>query len=672
MSSDTGHRESSTKGSSSVRRLKRIPLFGRKHSPPHSTFAPSDILPQDGHQPHPNRPESDLAPSQQDDGELVFGPADGAQVSDARSISPASVFDGRHAPQERETPATTTQDSDEQEGYDLKPPPPSQSHDNIEALAGKFFSIEHLDFILRDPNAGPRFLQFLDQYKPQHTATLEHYLESKKAVTAIEYANAIADQMPASRGAPHSVAAHMDDAFEMKTRQTAEDLVEEALPSYLTHRLVNLVTDTLVKDITGNSMPVMKDLIPNLAEVYCITDPSLPDNPIVYASEEFYNTTQYGRDYVIGRNCRFLQGPKTSESTVGRMVEALTAGVELCETILNYRRDGSPFINLLMIAPLYDNKGGVRYFLGCQIDVSPLIEGGRGLDSFSRLLKHDRSESRYGGKRVRDPTTLLGELGVMLNDPEVDHVTYKLKGGAGSISGSNHGSGRSTPQKQQQKRPKNRRYISMDDGGDGRSKALWPDASLGRSGRLPGVYRNYLLVRPYPSLRITFTSPALRIPGLLQTKFMDRIGGSAHLKEQVLDAFENGSGVTAKVPWLSSPPGRSDSSRQYGESGDGKPRWIHCTPMLGSDEKVGVWMVVLVENEEVTGTLNRRGDTQRDDDRPSSAGRGTGSRQNAGNAMYADYLRQEGRDARPSTNGTSRTTESARERREVDDQFRDF
>jgi len=50
---------------------------------------------------------------------------------------------------------------------------------------------------------------------------------------------------------------------------------------------------------------------------------------------EFYNTSQYGKDYVIGRNCRFLQGPKTSNATVKRMIEALAAGQEITETILN-------------------------------------------------------------------------------------------------------------------------------------------------------------------------------------------------------------------------------------------------------------------------------------------------------------------------------------------------
>lgn len=67
---------------------------------------------------------------------------------------------------------------------------------------------------------------------------------------------------------------------------------------------------------------------------------------------ELFNTIRYGREYVIGRNCRFLQGPETSKTAVRRLKDAITAGEEICETVLNYRRDVSPFVNLLMIAPL--------------------------------------------------------------------------------------------------------------------------------------------------------------------------------------------------------------------------------------------------------------------------------------------------------------------------------
>lgn len=203
---------------------------------------------------------------------------------------------------------------------------------------------------------------------------------------------------------------------------------------------------------------------------------------------EFCNVTQYGRDYIIGRNCRFLQGPKTTNSSVSRLVEAISAGEEICETILNYRRDGSPFMNLLLIAPMYDNKGNVRYFIGAQIDVSSLIEGGKGLASFAQLLKEDRSTEHHSDSSSgRDPMELLAELGQMLKEPEADFVMNKMRGNSQSSSRS----GSSTPQP---KRPSNRRFLSMDDSSDGRpgssKKALWPDADLGRSGRLPGVYRN--------------------------------------------------------------------------------------------------------------------------------------------------------------------------------------
>ena len=54
------------------------------------------------------------------------------------------------------------------------------------------------------------------------------------------------------------------------------------------------------------------------------------------------------------------------------------------------RRDGSPFINLLMCAPLYDNRGVVRYFIGAQVDVSGLVEDGKGIESFEKLLMEER------------------------------------------------------------------------------------------------------------------------------------------------------------------------------------------------------------------------------------------------------------------------------------------
>lgn len=345
------------------------------------------------------------------------------------------------------------------------------------------------------------------------------------------------------------------------------------------------------------------------------------------------------------------------------MAEALAAGEELCETVVNYRRDGTPFMNLLLIAPMYDNKGEARYFLGAQIDVSPLISGGRGLDSFSQLLKEDRANRRYDGTKTKSSKELLSELGRMMDENETDFVASKMR----QSGGEQKSSGASTPVRQpSQSRPNSRRFLSMDSEPPTMG-TLWPDQKLGSSGRLPGVYRNYLLVRPFPSLRITFTSPTLRIPGLLQTKLMDRIGGPDHLKNGILDAFRNGTGVTAKVPWIAYANGKGSS--------DGRPRWIHCTPLFGSDERVGVWMVVLVENEEVTGLLNQQGVSRQDSGKRNALGGpielGPADRSETPSAMYADYMRRS-KDGRPGTSGSQHTTSSTQERREVDGHFKDF
>lgn len=132
-------------------------------------------------------------------------------------------------------------------------------------------------------------------------------------------------------------------------------------------------------------------------------------------------------------------------------------------------------------------------------------------------------------------------------------------------------------------------------------------------------FKQYLLVRPYPSLRIIFVSPALRIPGLLQSPFLSRIGGPAHVREGLSDAFQASAAVTAKVTWLANGRASEDGgdimngdsrpgSRRGGSTSDNgqRTRYISCTPLLGSDDEVGVWMVVMVENELVTGSLASR------------------------------------------------------------------
>ncbi|MEM1129234.1 MAG: PAS domain-containing protein [Pseudomonadota bacterium] len=97
-----------------------------------------------------------------------------------------------------------------------------------------------------------------------------------------------------------------------------------------------------------------------------ISDPSLPDNPMIYVSDEFVRQTGYPADEAIGRNCRFLQGPDTNPHAVNAIRQALKAETRFTIDILNYRKDGSPFLNRLRTRPIYDADGRLMFFAGAQ------------------------------------------------------------------------------------------------------------------------------------------------------------------------------------------------------------------------------------------------------------------------------------------------------------------
>mmetsp|Transcript_27738 Transcript_27738/g.88051 ORF Transcript_27738/g.88051 Transcript_27738/m.88051 type:complete len:451 (-) Transcript_27738:2950-4302(-) len=119
---------------------------------------------------------------------------------------------------------------------------------------------------------------------------------------------------------------------------------------------------------------------------FVITDPHFPDNPIIFASPGFLEMTGYSREDVLGRNCRFLQGPSTDKQTVGRLRKGIRCGHETTEMLINYRANGEPFWNQLHVAPIYNGSGSVRYFVGVCCDVTTLERDGLD-DAISRSSK---------------------------------------------------------------------------------------------------------------------------------------------------------------------------------------------------------------------------------------------------------------------------------------------
>nr|AML79414.1 putative LOV domain-containing protein [Notholaena montieliae] len=114
---------------------------------------------------------------------------------------------------------------------------------------------------------------------------------------------------------------------------------------------------------------------------FVLANPHLPDTPIVHASELFLRLTGYSREEVVGRNCRFLQGPDTDRRAVQLMGECLRAEKSCTVKLLNYRKDKTPFWNLLHIAPVRSSAGKVAFYVGVQLDVTSVEEPCPGIET---------------------------------------------------------------------------------------------------------------------------------------------------------------------------------------------------------------------------------------------------------------------------------------------------
>lgn len=101
-----------------------------------------------------------------------------------------------------------------------------------------------------------------------------------------------------------------------------------------------------------------------------IADLRRPDNPLIYVNDHFERLTGYPQTEILGRNCRFLQGPDTEPGPVGAMREAIDAGEPAVVTLQNYRRDGTPFWNRVELIPVREADGTLTHFLGFQRDVT--------------------------------------------------------------------------------------------------------------------------------------------------------------------------------------------------------------------------------------------------------------------------------------------------------------
>ena len=204
----------------------------------------------------------------------------------------------------------------------------------------------------------------------------------------------------------------------------ASEAVEAGVSAYIPkggaeahERLREAIETHAVSHISGTNddlpAPTADTIVRSVDEApvgITISDPSLPDNPMVYVNDAYEELTGYVAEDVLGRNCRFLQGPDTDEEPVREMREAIDAEEPVSVELINYREDGTPFWNQVTIAPISDADGEVIHYVGFQNDVTDRKEA----EAMAKQRADSLREERQALERV------LGRASGLVND--ISHV----------------------------------------------------------------------------------------------------------------------------------------------------------------------------------------------------------------------------------------------------------
>lgn len=178
---------------------------------------------------------------------------------------------------------------DDPSSFDLVAAPTGEVNGySLETRSEQLFSKEHLKIIFEEPSLLLQFTAFLSTHRPRSVPILIYFLDATKALKAIRYANAVAEALEPLDGHDFTTVAArptVNQILEDKANQAFDVLVRDDLPAYITHIYVRIVSTTIQKRITGTLAPHLRETSEGLAEVFCLTDPSRPDNPIVFASE---------------------------------------------------------------------------------------------------------------------------------------------------------------------------------------------------------------------------------------------------------------------------------------------------------------------------------------------------------------------------------------------------
>ncbi len=124
---------------------------------------------------------------------------------------------------------------------------------------------------------------------------------------------------------------------------------------------------------SAEGRPITAALLAAIAhstEPMALSDPRLPDHPIIAVNKAFEAISGYTAAEIVGRNCRMMQGPGTDEATARKLGRIIAEGHGCVEWLVNHRKDGTPFWNLLFLSPVRDGHGNIIHYFANQHDIT--------------------------------------------------------------------------------------------------------------------------------------------------------------------------------------------------------------------------------------------------------------------------------------------------------------
>ncbi|KAJ1459360.1 hypothetical protein M885DRAFT_613524 [Pelagophyceae sp. CCMP2097] len=198
-------------------------------------------------------------------------------------------------------------------------------------------------------------------------------------------AAAAADEAEASRlAAAAAAAADEAEASRKAVNENLARVVTEALEFRFAD---GLNVSAFVGDLDADDVAILEQLCAHRCSCL-LSDVADPDAAIVAVSSAFTHETGYEAAEVLGRNCRFLQGPRTSTAHVVAMRAALANHGTARLAVLNYKKAGTPFVNSFLLTPLRrQSDGAVKFYIGVQRCPEHII-----IDRRSRLQSRHADE----------------------------------------------------------------------------------------------------------------------------------------------------------------------------------------------------------------------------------------------------------------------------------------